>query len=414
MKRKTHELMDLAAPLAVELPQQTAPIEAIRIRTLEKVHNAKPAKKHRNWARTALIAACVAALMTVTTIAGVKTYQITFRQLDERRLTIEMEKPAPQVTQPVTDDQSEDRVIIREEVTDYATFDHVYLPTVFPGEAAMRVASAFGNEYWLSGYDWEWKIDGKHQMIFRQYRVGTIEYGPHTSNLATLSFQTGEMDMGGITVSYLTTCNHGKPIGHDLMWTDDKYHYELSYGTGIPLEDLEAVVLSLQPMEPETYNALLQEYKPVEGRTDRMTLQQVLLPDTVPEGLTFGGNLKEDSCIWYMETADGYKVQFYQEDLDCQVRDTPGFSGRRWDMQHNNYLVNAELAGKQMQMLGGDEDEYVWEYFWEQDGNWCNLRVDRYVADLLGLDIPGLAEQIIVGLTSMTAADAKQAMEDLK
>ncbi len=419
MKRKISDLMDQAAPVAVDLEENKwLSAENIKARTLEKVRAERTSgKKGRSWFKIALIAACCAALMAVTVGAGRYAVQYRFTQQDDRRMTVETvqpAKPAQPVTQaPATGNEGE-KIIIREPADAHANFDQVYLPTVFPGEAEMKGATRYGSDSVLMLLYWEWEIDGKHQMIFEQEWADTVREEHHTSNLATLTLETGEVDMGGISVTYITTCVQGTPVGHRLLWNDEVYSYELDYGTGIQLEELEPVVLSLQPVEAEEYNALLEAYKTA-GRSDRMAMQQVLLPGEVPQGLTFGGLAKEDSCSWYLENAEGYTVNFYQEDADSKVyADTPGSAGRRWDLQHNEYLVDVELAGRQVQMLGGDEEEYKWEYIWEQEGNWCNLRVDRNVAQQLGLDIPTLAERIIEGLQLVDAEQAEQTIEEMK
>ncbi len=370
---------------------------------------ARPAAKKPGvrWKRVALMAACVAAVMAVTVGAGTYAIRYRFTRLDERRLAVEVEKPDA--------NESEKPAETPKEPTDYTKFDCVYLPTEFPGEAVMRAAGRIGSEYWLTGYEWEWKIDGKYQLNFSQDRLGYVEYGNRVAAMSTITFETGEIDMGGIPVSYISTCNHGTPISHTLMWSDETYMYTLRYGVGVPLEELEKVILSLQPVEPQVYNALLEEHAKEEDTADRVVMQQVLLPDAVPRGLTVGGYLEADSCVWHLVNAEGYDLLFYQEDLGCQVsKNAPGHAKRRWDMQNNEYLVDVVVAGKQMRLLGGGEEEYLWEYFWEQDGNWCSLSVDKAIADQLGLTMEELAEQLVSGLILTPMADARAALDALK
>ncbi len=367
-------------------------------------------KSGTRWPRVALVAACLAALMAVTAVAGARVYRFTFRQLDERRLAVEVEQPAPPITQPAAEELPNEDIPAEtnKPSKDYTKFDQVYLPTEFPGEATLQSASRVGSEHWLTGYKWEWKINGKTQMIFRQHRLGSITYGAHTSMLSTVTYETGEMDVGGIPVGYVITCNNGDPMLYHLMWSDEAYQYDLRYGRDATLEDLAKVILSLQPTEPEVYNALLNGQAPEEADPDRAALQQVLLPGQVPEGLTFLSDLKADACTWYLEYADDYRVEFYQEDADSPAAD------RRLLMQDNPYLADAEVAGKPMQLLGGKEGEYLYEYFWEQDGNWCSLAVDKAIADRLGMTMEELAEQLVEDLVLTPAADAQAAMDALK
>ncbi len=403
MKQTPYDLMDGARPMAVDLPEQAAPLEAIKARTLEKVRAAKTPKPKRRWAKTALIAACVAALLAMTATAGVKLWNFTFRQEDDRHYQLEFQQPQPE-NEPTQ--------------TFVQAFDTVYLPTAFPRDAKLRAAWDLRDDTGLRYYKWEWIMDD-YQLIFSQIWADTYPGKHITSHYAGPSFETGGIQLAGKSVQYLCSVIADHVNSVDLLWTEGDYVFELVYCNSIPFEELETVIASLQPVEQTEYEAMLQEYAPLESDGGRMRLQQILIPTALPEGLTFTSNLKEDALLWGLSIPGAQPgvppVQFYQEDVDCLVSaSATGTAKRRRDMQDNPYTVEVPLAGRTVQLLGGHGENYLWEYCWEQEGNWCYLRIDRDVADLLGLTMEELAEQLAESLTPVPYAQADGALEALK
>ncbi len=404
MKYNISDLMDQAVPMAVELEEQPVCLDNIKDRAQRKIYWAgKPKKQQPKWLRLALVAACVTLLMAVT-VGGSYLVRSRFTPLDDRRIVMETKTPVVAPSGPASS--------VLSVPSKQADFSKVYLPTQFPGEAELVRTYRFVTQEVEQFYRWEWDIDGKNQLIFDQRRIpDELEY-TFTANVAGITREEGEVQLAGYTATYMTSRLNGRINSHFLIWDDGEYLYELKYSGSQPLEELEQVIASLEPVDKAEYLALLEQYlSPTEDMT-RQRLEQVLLPGQVPEELIFGGQLEPDSCRWYLQTPDKYQVVFYQEDLDCLVwENSTGSAQRRWRMQDNPYLVPVELAGRTVQLLGGDADEYVWEYFWEQDGNWCMLRIDVAVADLLGMEIQELAERIVENLTLTDYTDAEARFE---
>ncbi len=366
-------------------------------------------KSGLRWTRVALIAACVAALMTVTVGAGACLMKYRITREDDRRLVLESQAPAPVIPQPETNLSQSGQTI-----RDRSRFETVYLPTRFPSEAKIVRTHKQASATMLNWYEWEWITADNEQIIFEQTWKNSLQNITYSASVEGITYEYGEIQLAGYAVTYVSHFYKGISHGHDLIWEDGDYQFSLSYNGKRELEELEGLLASLEPVEQAEYDELLELYLPQTDDLTRRPLEQVLLPGEVPAGLTFSGWLKRDSCTWKMQTPDDDYVLFYQEDLGCDVRNTTtALAKRRWEMKHNSYLVTTQLAGRPVHLLG-DEESYVWEYFWEQDGNWCMLRVDEKVADLLDMDIPALAASIVEGLASLPYADVPKAMDALR
>ncbi len=392
MKRKISDLMDLAEPLPVELSGETPDVAAIKASALSKVRQSRPAARRPGRGRMVLLAACCALLLTGTMFAGLSVWEYEVKK-DGNYLVITHQK---------TDGDAGGR--------SKSLADHqVYLPTVFPGEVTMKTARKDADAHWMSFYEWQWKFAERGSLVFEQWNPAALQKTIYSDRTGEEDY--GETTLGGTQVTYRTVGH-----SHTIMWSDENYLFILDYSGPLELADLADTVNSLQPVSKQQADALLEQYAPKEPVLTRALLQQVLLPGQVPEGLVFDYDLKPDSLRWSMSLDDGYgriSVEFYQEDLDCvPAEEAQGDAWVRWKMQNNKYLEPALLNHRVVQLLGG-RDELVWEYFWEQDGNWCSLSVDREVADTFDMTIAELARQITESLWLTDISNARQPLEQL-
>ncbi len=171
---------------------------------------------------------------------------------------------------------------------------------------------------------------------------------------------------------------------------------------------MESLIASLKPVSGETCKALLAQYPPevpageqpkeIQVKEQRVELSKALVPAELPQGLAFQSYIERDRVTWYLSTPDDYEVVFYQEDAACVPGDdSTGGAGRRLHLADNAFCEVVELAGQQVNLLGG-EAFYNWQYWWEQDGQWCHMSIDVELTDQLGTDRNALAERIICGL----------------
>ncbi len=394
MKRKISDLMDLAEPLPVELPETTPDVEVIKAAVLDQVRQSRPVRTRPRMGRLALIAACCGLLLTGTVFAGLRVWEYDLKK-EGSYLVVTHQKPDS-----------------KDAGGSHSLADHqVYLPTVFPAEATMKNARKEANAYWMSFYEWEWQLEDRSSLCFEQWNPDALQKVVYSSRTDEEDY--GKTTLGDTQVTYRTVGH-----SHTIMWSDENYLFILDYNGPLALADLADTVNSLQPVSRQQTEALLEKYTPKEPVLERVPLQQALLPGQVPEGWEFGYDLQPDSLGWSITLPDGYgmrSVMFYQEDLDCvPSEEARGEAWRRWKMQSNKYLVPAELNGRTVQLLGGGEDEWLWEYFWEQDGNWCSMSVDREVADAFDMTISELAQQITAELTLTPAGELKERLEAMQ
>ncbi len=390
MKQKISDLMDLAAPLAVDLPEQAAPVEAICARTLEKVQAEKPKKSGRRRPRVALIAACAAcaaALLLGSVLGGEQVHSVLFPDTGEPGVTYYM---------------NAGQTFIDGEVPD--TFDVIYLPTHLPEDARMRDAWYAGSrDSYYTGYQWGWEI-GQEQMVFGQYWVESLPDRGIPVNDDTVR-KYGRIEFDDISVNYTRLMTSGKTIGWELVWFNKPYAFELIYTGDIPLKDLGPTVTSLAPISREESEELLKTYAPEDVYLSRPALEQVL----VPQKLSWSPKVEADAATFYLMSSQAalHQVVFYQEDTDC-LSESVGIGGRRWKMKQSRDLSSTELAGQKVQLLDGRNSR---EYFWEQEGNWCYLRIHWEGARALGLTVEELAEQIVESLTPVSWKEAYDALK---
>ncbi len=228
-------------------------------------------------------------------------------------------------------------------------------------------------------------------MTFGQYWVESLPDRGIPENDNTVR-EVGQLDLNGVSVKYTQLMDVNKTVGWELVWLDPPYAFELNYAGDIPLEDLISVTASLAPVSQQDYEALLKAYAPEDVHLARPALEQVL----IPQALAWRNEVEADAATFYLMSAgtEPQQVVFYQEDVDCVWEDV-GIPKRRVQMRQSRDLSSAQLAEQQMQLLDGKNAR---EYFWEQEGNWCYLRIEWDAAEVLGLTVEELARQIVESL----------------
>ncbi len=151
------------------------------------------------WTRVALIAACAAALLTGTALAGYQAWKATYRTDAYGGLVLELQQPEEM---PV------------KEKEEYAALEKIYLPEEFPGEAVMLHAEKSGGDHILSGYEWVWQINDTDLLRFKQLRPGYYQRCNWRSRYTGVVHTAGETQMGGMEVSYVTTRMNDKIRDH--------------------------------------------------------------------------------------------------------------------------------------------------------------------------------------------------------
>ncbi len=387
MKKNISDLMDRAAPVAVPLEEQPVCLDNIKARTLEKVRAEKTKKAGFRWTKVLLVAACAASLLLGTVVAGERGRSVLFPSVPDHG--VEYYVGGGQV---FTEGQVPD------------AFETVYLPALLPEGAQMHDAWYAGSrDSDHTGYQWGWQV-GEHRMTFGQYWVESLPDRGIPVNDKTVR-KMGQVALEGISVNYTQLLDGDNTLGWELVWFAEPYAFELIYTGSIPLEELTPVAASLALVAPQEWEALLKAYAPEHVHLARPALEPVL----VPQKLAWSPRVEADAATFYLISPETQlqQVVFYQEDADC-VTGSAGIPKRRVQMRQSRDLVSAQLAGQPVQLLDGRNAR---EYFWEQEGNWCYLRIEPEAAAALGLTVEELAGQIAESLEPIPWNEAHDALK---
>lgn len=181
----------------------------------------------------------------------------------------------------------------------------------------------------------------------------------------------------------------------DVIWSDGVYCFELHNSN--PLTESQWSMLLNSFREEPGYEELAMAhpyYYPDSG-----TLETVLIPDFLPDGLgTFSWEISPYCAEWNLYDEEGYGVLFQQTPLDVRNYHTedhtkgPYYGGeiKEWFLINGVVIYEGESGG-------------FWDYLWYEGGDRCLLRFDKET----NLDFRPLAQEIIAHMTRVTPEEAE-------
>ncbi len=323
--------------------------------------------------RLALIAACMAMLMTV----GVAGWKLAIRPAmgsdGVRRYTYylldDIPENAPAQVETVW-------------LPDVSVLDKDYA-LAFCNEKTIEAGTYLSTVYWgHSG----------GQISVSQFPLAVFE--SYTGKRASIHYMPDEIrrtELGGKEV----LCEIRDGIISNVIWSDGSYCY-LVHSSGYLADGQWGVLLrSFRPVpDYEEIAAAHPYYHPDSG-----TLETVLIPGFLPEDMgVFSWAVTPYCAEWSIYDEAGYGVAFEQTPLD--VRNYYTEDGKIGPY-YGGEVVDWFIVGRTV-IYEGDCSGF-WDYFWYEDGDRCQLRFDKET----GLDFRPLAQNMIESMTRTTPADAE-------